>query len=261
MSRWPTEHHFTSWLTLAPRNKISGGRLPEFADPGVRQPGSEPPPGGSDVPRSGQTALGAFYRRLAARVGKAKGITATARKLAILVYRALKGELAYHDPGAHGLRCPTQRATRSPVAHSRLEAGICPRGSENRRAPRSRSFLGGKIHRLSLHECRIYGASLWSRELRGHVPARPGRPRLISGFCSSPRRSCYAASFSAPLTVGTLRFTRVVATNSPEDFHLQSMFMLGTHKKRGAPVYRRPLFCRPSDRPTYPICFNRPRVR
>src|SRR5205814_5572370 len=27
MSRWPTERHFTSWLTLAPRNKISGGRL------------------------------------------------------------------------------------------------------------------------------------------------------------------------------------------------------------------------------------------
>jgi transposase len=27
MSRWPTEKHFTSWLTLAPRNKISGGRL------------------------------------------------------------------------------------------------------------------------------------------------------------------------------------------------------------------------------------------
>ena len=48
----------------------------------------------------GPTALGAFYRRLAARIGKAQAITATARKLAILVYRALKGELVYHDPGA-----------------------------------------------------------------------------------------------------------------------------------------------------------------
>jgi len=27
MSRWPTEKHFTSWLTLAPHNKISSGRL------------------------------------------------------------------------------------------------------------------------------------------------------------------------------------------------------------------------------------------
>jgi hypothetical protein len=47
-----------------------------------------------------QTALGAFYRRLAYRVGKAKAITATARKLAILVYRTLKGDFVYEDPGA-----------------------------------------------------------------------------------------------------------------------------------------------------------------
>ena len=42
----------------------------------------------------------AFYRRLAARVGKAKAITATARKLAVLVYRVLSGDLIYNDPGA-----------------------------------------------------------------------------------------------------------------------------------------------------------------
>ena len=46
------------------------------------------------------TALGAFYRRLAFRIGKAKAITATARKLAILVYRTLKDHLVYNDPGA-----------------------------------------------------------------------------------------------------------------------------------------------------------------
>ena len=46
------------------------------------------------------TALGAFYRRLAVRIGKAKAITATARKLALLVYRVLAGKFLYHDPGA-----------------------------------------------------------------------------------------------------------------------------------------------------------------
>jgi hypothetical protein len=46
------------------------------------------------------TALGAFHRRLGARAGKAKAITATARKLAVLIYRTLSGHLAYHDPGA-----------------------------------------------------------------------------------------------------------------------------------------------------------------
>ena len=46
-----------------------------------------------------QTALGAFYRRLAARTGKAKAVTATARKLAILFYKALRFGLTYEDPG------------------------------------------------------------------------------------------------------------------------------------------------------------------
>jgi transposase len=44
------------------------------------------------------SALGAFYRRLAARTGKA--ITATARKLALLVYRVLSCNLIHNDPGA-----------------------------------------------------------------------------------------------------------------------------------------------------------------
>ena len=47
-----------------------------------------------------QTALGAYYRRLAYRVGKAKAVTATARKLAVLVYRVLRGDISYQDPGA-----------------------------------------------------------------------------------------------------------------------------------------------------------------
>jgi hypothetical protein len=46
-----------------------------------------------------QTALGAFCHRLAYRVGKATAITATTRKLAILVYRSLKGDLIYKDSG------------------------------------------------------------------------------------------------------------------------------------------------------------------
>ena len=46
------------------------------------------------------TALGAFYRRLSARVGKAKAVTATARKIAVLFYNSLQHAMAYHDPGA-----------------------------------------------------------------------------------------------------------------------------------------------------------------
>jgi hypothetical protein len=46
------------------------------------------------------TALGAFYRRLAARIGKAKAVTATARKIEILFYNAMRFGMRYVDPGA-----------------------------------------------------------------------------------------------------------------------------------------------------------------
>jgi len=100
MSRWPTEKHFTSWLTLAPKNKISGGRLlSSQTQPSANRAAAVLRMAAMSLGRT-QTALGAFYRRLAARIGKPQAITATARKLAILVYRALKRELVYRDPGA-----------------------------------------------------------------------------------------------------------------------------------------------------------------
>jgi len=100
MSRWPTEHYFTSWLTLAPNNKVSGGRLlSSRTQPSANRAAAILRLAAMNLGRT-QTALGAFYRRLAFRIGKAKAITATARKLAILVYRTLKGTLMYQDPGA-----------------------------------------------------------------------------------------------------------------------------------------------------------------
>ncbi|MFL5537764.1 MAG: IS110 family transposase [Longimicrobiaceae bacterium] len=99
MRRWPTDQHFTAWLTLAPQNKISGGRLLSSRTPAsANRAAAMLRMVAMSLART-QTALGAFYRRLAARIGKAKAITATARKVAILVYRALKGEIQYEDPG------------------------------------------------------------------------------------------------------------------------------------------------------------------
>jgi transposase len=119
MTRWPTDKHFTSWLTLAPQNKISGGRLlSSRTQPSANRAAAILRLAAMNLGRT-QTALGAFYRRLAFRVGKAKAITATARKLAILVYRTLKDGLVYRDPGAdlydaqhrtHVLRRLRQRA-------------------------------------------------------------------------------------------------------------------------------------------------------
>jgi len=100
MRRWPSEKHFTSWLTLAPSNKISGGRLlSSRTRPSANRAAAILRRCAMSLTRT-STALGAFYRRLAARIGKAKAITAAARKLAVLIYRVLSGNLVYDDPGA-----------------------------------------------------------------------------------------------------------------------------------------------------------------
>ena len=100
MSRWRTEKHFTGWLTLAPNNKISGNRLlSSKTQPSANRAAAVLRRAAMSLTRS-STALGAYYRRLAYRLGQPKAITATARKLAILVYRVLSGDLTYKDPGA-----------------------------------------------------------------------------------------------------------------------------------------------------------------
>ena len=100
LSAWPSAKHFTSWLCLAPSNKISGGKVLSSQ---TRRSGSRVAAllrlAAVTVGRT-ETALGAFYRRLSARIGKAKAVTATARKIALLFYNALRHGMDYVDPGA-----------------------------------------------------------------------------------------------------------------------------------------------------------------
>jgi transposase len=100
MSRWRSAKHFTSWLTLSPGNKISGGRLlSSKTRPSKSRAAHLFRMAAVGLGRT-ETALGAFYRRLASRIGKAKAVTATARKLAVLFYNAVRFGMKYVDPGA-----------------------------------------------------------------------------------------------------------------------------------------------------------------
>ncbi|MFZ6186095.1 IS110 family transposase [Nannocystis pusilla] len=100
MSRWATVKHFTSWLTLAPGCKISGGKvLSSKTRRSANRAAHALRMAAVSVGKT-STALGAFYRRLGARVGKAKAVIATARKLAVLFYNTLRYGVSYVDPGA-----------------------------------------------------------------------------------------------------------------------------------------------------------------
>jgi transposase len=100
LSAWPSAKHFTSWLSLAPGNKISGGKiLSSRTRPSGNRAAALLRLAATTVGRT-ETALGAFYRRLSARIGKAKAVTATARKIAVLFYNAVRHGMDYADPGA-----------------------------------------------------------------------------------------------------------------------------------------------------------------
>ena len=99
MSHWKTENHFSSWLGLSPDNRISGGKvLKRGTRHVVNRAATALRMAAWNLIRS-QSAFGAKFRRLRARLGAPKAITAMAHHLARLLYRMLKFGTAYVDKG------------------------------------------------------------------------------------------------------------------------------------------------------------------
>jgi transposase len=85
MGRWPTVTHFTSWLGLCPHHRVSGGKvLSRGTKPCANRVATALRLAASCLQRS-QSALGAFCRRMNARLGTPKAITATAHQLARVI--------------------------------------------------------------------------------------------------------------------------------------------------------------------------------
>lgn len=99
MSRWQTEAHFASWLGLCPDNRITGGKVIRKGTRHVVNRAATALRLAATTLLRSQTYLGAQYRRLRARLGAPKAVTAMAHKLARLVYRMLKWGHEYVDKG------------------------------------------------------------------------------------------------------------------------------------------------------------------
>jgi transposase len=94
VSRFKTEKNFCSWLGLCPDNRISGGKVLSSHTRRVVNRVSDALRMAAVALERSQSALGAFYRRMKGRMGAAEAITATAHRLARLIYRLIKhGEL------------------------------------------------------------------------------------------------------------------------------------------------------------------------
>jgi len=99
MTRWPNEHHFSSWLGLAPNNEITGGKVIRRRTKKVLNRAARALRLAAQSLHHSRTALGAQYRRLRGKLGAPKAITAMAHHLARLLYRMLRFGTEYHDKG------------------------------------------------------------------------------------------------------------------------------------------------------------------
>ena len=100
MSKWPTVKHFTSWLRLCPDNKITGGKVIQKGVQPTKNRASTALRVAAATLKSSDSALGAFFRRMRARLGTPAAITATAHKIARIIYYMLKHRVPYKDFGA-----------------------------------------------------------------------------------------------------------------------------------------------------------------
>lgn len=99
MSRWRNSKHFASWLGLCPGNKVSGGkRLSGKTKPCANRAAIALRMAANTLYNS-QCAFGAFLRRMKARLGSPKAVTALAHKLAKLIYIMLKYGHEYIEKG------------------------------------------------------------------------------------------------------------------------------------------------------------------
>jgi transposase len=120
LSRFASVKHFCSSLGLCPGTKISGGKLLSSATKHSANRARQVLKMAAMALSHSDSALGAFYRRLCARMDKPRANTAVAHKLARLVYFMLTRGEAFVDQGQQ--RYEEQQRQRSIAALKRRAA-------------------------------------------------------------------------------------------------------------------------------------------
>jgi transposase len=95
LSAFASEKNFCSWLGLCPDNRISGGKVLCSRTRRVVNRLADVLRMSATTLKHSQTAMGAFYRRMIAKLGPAQGITAVAHKLARILYHLVKHRCPY----------------------------------------------------------------------------------------------------------------------------------------------------------------------
>ena len=97
LAKFPSAGHFASWLGLCPDNRISGGKVLSVKTRHVKHRAAYALRLAAQSLSRSRSALGGFFRRLRAKLGAPKAITATAHKLARIIYHLLTTGQPYDE--------------------------------------------------------------------------------------------------------------------------------------------------------------------
>lgn len=122
LSRFANVKHFCSWLGLCPGTKISGGKVLSAKTKRSANRVRQALKMAAMSLSHSTSALGAFYRRLCSRMDKPRANTATAHKLARMVYFMLTRGEAFVDQGQQ--QYEEQQRQRSVAALKRRAAAL-----------------------------------------------------------------------------------------------------------------------------------------
>lgn len=99
-SAWPTSNKFVSWLSLCPNNDITGGKIIYSWMKRSKNAAAQVLRVSAMSLANSKSALGAFYRRMRAKHGPQTATTATAAKLARIIYAMVTKREEYRDLGS-----------------------------------------------------------------------------------------------------------------------------------------------------------------
>jgi transposase len=97
LSKFPTPAAFASWLGLCPDNRISGGKVLSVKTRRVKNRAALALRMSAQAVQGSRAALGGYYRRMRAKLGGPMAITATAHKLARVVYHLIATGQPYDE--------------------------------------------------------------------------------------------------------------------------------------------------------------------
>jgi transposase len=117
--KWPNAKAFCSWLGLAPRHEISGGKILRRSTLKTRNRAGQAFRLAAQAVSRSHNGLGAYYRRMRARQGAKAAIVATAHTIARIVYHLLTHRTPFRDLSAEDY---AQRARERDLANLRKRA-------------------------------------------------------------------------------------------------------------------------------------------